>query len=613
MLKYHIRNVFNMRKHDAYNLNKISFLEKVLVNKQFIKTNGFKSNSTQQQQQQQLSHRFQSGTSRIKTSDLNITREREYNLFGQIPGIDCFDISNPDNRPVNSPGFSSEIWNTLIGNDSKAIPIGLSPITEKEIREADRSHIKRFGVDTSIPGYYFNSLIGNSTWRVSERFGFLSPKDRTFIKLDVDEQIRLSFRNTSASWPTFQKKNSEIAVNDTKSWLNKFYQYPNLKDLKFNPLWLNPNFISNRFQAKYNNSTRLIDTKIRQIFMQPHRILCVEIKYLHASLNLTKNLMLSTNYPIYAVGLCGSEISEQIKRFRNLLTNSIANSQVKRALYSLDYSKFDSSIPSFFIDWYFTWIKEGLPLTQREKEEFDLLRNYSKHTPVLYDNYLSFQRRGVNSGSLTTNNFDSFVNCSLFYALEFICTNSSLVNWVRKGKDIEKGLRKFCTIDDIQNFYSSGRRDFITMGDDGLCLLSNTELIVFQKLCKYIGMDVSTKHVCNTSTEDIFFLGRFWNENNEPFQSEEYMLSHCLYREKRYNKFSLGIDISEELEPIRIISICCSLSNGIGFIYKYFKDYDKLWNLLSKRTSIPLLKDVYPFEGIKEIDLSLIFDWRNLS
>lgn len=611
MIKHKIRSILYTRKKDAKILTYYNFIENTILSFKPLYYNSLikKLNGTIYSRKRQLRD---IADTRITTSVEDVAGSPRFYKDKKNPGFDCLESSVSNNRPIGAPGFSSEIWNSITGAHFGPIPSGLSPITEEEVRSSDRDCITRYSADTGTIGYYFASVVGNSTYRVAREFGFFVEKNRSCIVELIDDQLRLSRRNTSAGWPTFQKKNSMTASIDTEAWLKKFYTHSYSFSKNLNPLLFSPNFISNRFQAKYNSGTNLIDTKIRQIFIQPHRIYCVEIKYLYHTLERTITHMLNSTCPIYASGMRSVEVSEQIKRFRSLL-NDDHLSHGNKALYSLDYSKFDSSVPAYFIDFYFLWIKEGLPLEAKEHVEFDYLRFYSKHTPVMYDNKITFQRRGVNSGSLTTNSLDTFVNCSILFSLQFILSNSSLVEWICRGKDIEKGLLKFCNINDIQNFDAPPRKDIITMGDDSLCLFSITELTVLKKLCMHMGMNVDTKHVCYGSNDPIFFLGRFWDENNCPYQSDQYLLSHCLYREKFYKKKDIDIDISQELEPIRIISICCALSNGFDFMERYFYNYDKLWNIIKNRLHIPLLKDVFPFKGIQRIDINQIFDWKNMS
>jgi hypothetical protein len=602
MIKYLARQVLKARKNDAKSLkilaDKIENKEIIIKHQPYERIRTIDSGSLKDLT-------ITKGGRKVKSK-----QKPKSILPGKRPGFDSFEIARTDNRPSGSPSTSSEVWEAINRSNNPAIPKGVKEITQEEIRNSDLESIRKFRTNDNSVGYLTTSMFCNATKRTASSFGFIAERSDRFIERSITKQIELCTRSTSSGWPIFRKKNTDIAIQDTTRWLNNFSKYPIMSKILTNPLIFNPNFIGHRYQAKYNQETGYIDTKIRQIWMQPMRILCLEIKYFNKFIKQTIDIMLNSNCPIYASGLRNIEISNQVNRFRRMLVQSKIEHKNK-ALYSLDYSKFDATVHTMFVDMYFFHIRNSIKFKEREFKEFDLLRFYFKHSPFMYDKKIYFTRKGVNSGSFLTNNFDTFVNCSLMNAVQFIMCNSSLTNWITKGKDIEEGLRKYSNINDISNFNCPDRKDIITLGDDGLVLMTYLEIKVLKKVCEYIGMSVDIKNVCNTVDEPIFFLGRYWDKDGQPYQSEQYIISHCVYRERYYNKNELDIDISEELEPIRIISICAPLSNGVQFMYKYFKGYTKLWNFINSNKVFPLLKDVFPFEGKEYKFISEIYDWRN--
>jgi hypothetical protein len=269
--------------------------------------------------------------------------------------------------------------------------------------------------------------------------------------------------------------------------------------------------------------------------------------------------------------------------------------QLNRELFSLDYSKYDSTIPDFAVDLYFLTMEQHLNLNPVESSLYHLLRYYTKYGPIVHEKKLYFKRRGISSGSLLTNHFDSWWNLVLNYVAKSLYENNANLDDLRNGI-----INKY----DTKFYYDK----FIAVtGDDIIKYCTKLEVIYLQELCYGLGMTVEVFYSTNNPEEDIFFLGRFWNKYCEPIQTEDYFTAHICFRSTFYK--NLPIDISEELEPSRIISICAPYKNGFKYMMKTFSNYKPLIRLLMKREFI-YLKD-YPLET-KETFISTDFakNWK---
>jgi hypothetical protein len=366
--------------------------------------------------------------------------------------------------------------------------------------------------------------------------------DPNFVKpekikpLDPIQSVEIAVNDANAGFPTFKKKNNKHAINDAKFWLTNILNKPNIYSFLNNILLKNPKILLHRFQPKLNEE-KLV-SKIRQVWCEPFRIISLENYFfrniIDHSIDYNKNISQCST----SSGLRNVDISTKIiYRMRNNI-----GQQFNKELFSLDYSKYDASIPDFAIDLYFLTMEQHLNLNKVERSLFHLLRYYTKYGPILFNGKLYFKRKGISSGSLLTNHFDSWWNLVLNYSARSLYESNVDLNDVRIGK--------------FSNF--SINHTFNEMiavtGDDIIKYCTHLEVLYLQALCTYLGMKVEVEYSTNDPDDDIFFLGRFWNKNCEPIQTEEYFTAHICFRSTFYK--NIPIDISEELEPSRIISIC---------------------------------------------------------
>jgi hypothetical protein len=463
--------------------------------------------------------------------------------------------------------------------------------SRSETDESDKESIRKY---TTVcrrikrPDQY---LFWNSSNAASAHMALISENNDplTFNTLSVEECINKSKNNANAGYPTYLKKNNKRAINDARIWINKILYKPTIYNVYKNILLENPKILLHRFQPKLEGVKLL--TKVRQVWCESYRIILLENYFFR---NLIDNSIINNQKIAQcstSSGLRNVDISNKIiYRMRNYI-----GQQVNKELFSLDYSKYDSTIPDFAIDLYFLTLEKHINMTGSEKKLYHLLRYYTKFGPIIYKGQLYFKRKGISSGSLLTNHFDSWWNLVLNYAADELFINKIPLSDVRNGgyNLISKKIQY--------------NECIAVTGDDIIKYCTKLEIYYLQELCSYLGMNVEVNESTNDPDKDIFFLGRYWNKHCEPIQSESYFTAHICFRSTFYK--DIPIDISEDLEPSRIISICAPYKNGFNYMMKTFYNYEPLLNLLQQRKFI-YLKD-FPIETKNTfISTNYIKNWK---
>jgi hypothetical protein len=485
------------------------------------------------------------------------------------------------------------MYNIITSKNPKSLFKTSKIPSSDETKTSDYESIERYttcdrNVHRNLANLFWQaSQSANTNLGLSKGLNVLNPK---FKPLSVSQSVKSAINDSNAGSPTFKKKNTKVAINDATNWLNKVVSTPNVYSVFKNILLLNPKTLFHRFQLKLNGDT--LNVKIRQVWCESFRIIVLENYFFRQIIDTFIEYNRTAKVVTSSSGLRNVQISNFIVARLRLL---IGTSKI-RSLYSLDYSKYDASIPDFFIDLYFFSMLQFLDLNQGQTILFNLLRYYTKFGPIIYEGKLYFKRKGISSGSLLTNHFDSWLNFVLQYVSKRLSDLKVPFSDIRNGCVKAEGEIAF-------------RHDNAVTGDDAMMYTTEYEVLTLQELCKYLGMELSIKSKTNDPREPIFFLGRYWDYLAQPFQTEAYMSAHICFRTKFYKKNELDIDISDELAPSRILSICCPFSNGMQYIQKTFNSYEPLEKLLSKEKFI-YLKD-YPREEKNLLKSTVdIYNWR---
>lgn len=377
----------------------------------------------------------------------------------------------------------------------------------------------------------------------------LCSKSPTFQILSLNEAIGIVSKNSSSCFPLRSKKNSSDAI----SLVSKFYSaFREMSDPeKFRFIHSQPSYIFNRF------TTRLIKdkdgkltpkVKVRVVWGIPHFINVLECMYFKWFSDHFKDSLNG----FFTGNDTALEKSHKIGIVRNMAMNSGMD------IFCGDVSGFDQSV-SF--QWFriFLGVLEKIRVPANIKKMFSNLISYNIFTPFIDIDGNSRRSYGkVTSGSyLTTflNTFIMFIICSYtFFSIN--------------GRFPKVG-------------------EMLVQGDDFVMLVPHYE--DKSKLLKYVkdifvGFGLRLKILDQSISywyEDIEFLGYFWNIDNEPDQSDEWILAKLCYPERFAKVYG------DDRITIRIFSVLLNLRlPRMKSILHKLSNYDRnLRNFTSRMTS----------------------------
>lgn len=503
------------------------------------------------------------------------------------------------------PFIDNTLYNHIMGTNPKSIPQLPERPSMEDVEASDRSAIARYLNDCNrIPKSAIPAIVSAG---ISSLHALgIYDDDISYKPLEVKEAIKRSTGNNSSSgWPLFKRKNSSSASADTNIWLKRILDKPSLYTMFKNPLMQNPQYLAHRFQPMLDDMLEKLSYKIRQVWIVPQRIISLEYYFFGEMLDRYHTQNKNSNEPLTNSGLNLAEVSMRIiRKLRGYL-----NPYSDKCLYSIDYSKFDSTVPGFAIDLFYLLIEERLQLGPNEAKLYNLLRYYSKRSPVVFNMCLYVFERGVSSGSLNTHIIDSWWNLTTWYlSQDFISRNSD--------KEIEVMLKQaeyngifnsyFYRKNYVPRLYPK-RNDIAICGDDTLVYTRLLEIHIHERVCDFFGMKCNIDLKCCDPQANTFFIGKYWNSSCEPIQSERYITSHIIVRQKWYKPEELDFNIKLHLDVRRILSIACQFANGLQYLKKTFWTFDKFKRFLKERKGYTPLR-----EGRENnfIEFDHIFLWQ---
>lgn len=359
--------------------------------------------------------------------------------------------------------------------------------------------------------------------------------------------------------------------------------------------------ILHRFQISESENMGA-DVKIRQVWCTPMRIIALENMYFRNLLSRVSDFNSRVINPVYTSGFRNVEISElMVRRLRNRIGSS-----KNCALFSMDYSKYDRTIPDFAIDLFFSVCRHEMSLNENEFKMLNLLRYYIKYSPIIYKSELFFKRRGISSGSLLTNLFDSFWNLTIWELSYSIFESGYYEQFMNNPNDLMT-----TSLSDNLKIGNSRRDNICVCGDDVIIYCEPEVVHICIELCKLFDMNIEVKMSTNHPDKDIFFLGRYWDNNSAPFQTEFYIVLHAIFRTRFYKKENLpNIDISSQLTANRLISICCQFKNGYNILIKLFGTHPQIIDFFSNRRRFYKLGD-WRSDDLEFKKFDEIYSWKN--
>jgi hypothetical protein len=502
------------------------------------------------------------------------------------------------------PGVNVDLWSRIFSNSGGSLPRPINKLGGDEISSKDRDAVKSY--TTPSRGIRKCCLALFVACATSAAIGigcFEGAKKRPYSIQPVERSVNQLSKSTSAGTDTMGKKNDPKVQRRTIAQIKDLFKNPTLRkavglnalsfyDYIGSRIYGLPETIFHRFQGVYNELTDVCDVKSRLVWCVPYVIVALENMFFGPILNSVKETMLRENECIYPIGLLNSEIGENCVgtlRDKYRLIGSKSNHKI----YSLDFSKFDQSIPQFVKDIFFSIFSSVIDFNSLPNSShiYNYLRVYVKYTPFIYKDEILFKQKGISSGLFITNLFDTIWNLTLHIFTNVVerlypHLKDAIINkeipfdklFVEKNEDYIRSIE--------QNGYIPFVR---VMGDDSIVLCTPETLHLFTAICRVLGMSVTVKHVCEHPDSPIFFLGRYWDKFNLPFQTDKYIALHIVFT-RWYEKKDLPFDL-RDLHLNRMLSICLPLKGGKEFLDKYLFDYEPYRLFLNSNKGFTYMKD----------------------
>uniref|UniRef100_A0A2V0R912 RdRp n=1 Tax=viral metagenome TaxID=1070528 RepID=A0A2V0R912_9ZZZZ len=414
--------------------------------------------------------------------------------------------------------------------------------TPEEVRKRDVDQIAAYQVDfDALPNINFNYFLIAS---ISAYKSLGLDRQDVFYLTSVEQSAASYVKSTSAGYPTFRKKGSDAAIKDATSFTNSFISSPSLsKIMKGCPCAVFHRYQYNIPVSETPKSTAPVYNKeviqdglsnivkkSRQVWGESFRYLTLTAVYFRSFVDETTIWNRQQEVPTTTYGLTKSEISERIiRRLRS----------TKRDIISVDFSKFDSTVPRIFHIMFY-----ALHLAHHSymlcPKIISLITVHSIRTPFCYgSSELNFHKRGIASGELLTSLFGSFVNKTIINLAYLEVTN---------GKQ-------------------TAESDAVSLGDDLTYLSGIVSLNHFRSLCTRLGMNVDLESCYTCHFDEPFpFLGYIWDRENRPTQLVQWYIAHFVIPSGFIRNRALPIKL---LQTYRAISIAMQLYHGMDI-------YDKL-------------------------------------
>lgn len=491
------------------------------------------------------------------------------------------------------------LWTRISRNSGGTLPKEIEFCDSESIINSDRESISNYLTPSRSIRKCSLTVFSECSKRSGTSIGlFEGCKSNPYRCQPIGLSVESLSKNTHAGTDTMGKKNSLSVQKRVKNQVRDIFRNPTSRKIySLNPSVLRegtaldymfslPEIIFHRFQAVYEPLIDSCIEKSRVVWCVPYTIVVLEKIFFGSAIDSVVRKMSTTNSVIYPLGLTNYQIGQ--RSVRSLREDFYMAFNDNQKIYSLDFKKFDSSIPMWAKDLFFATMKDTLELTPKEEMVYDFLRIYVKYTPFLYDGKINIKQKGISSGLLITNLFDTWWNLTIHHFVDCIINE-----YPEKIDEILSDDVFFDTLfmDKSKILCNKlfSEPQVRVMGDDSIILCDEFKLTLHKKICFLLGMSVTIKHVTHKPTEDIFFLGRFWNIDNRPHQSEEHISLRIVYT-RWYDDKSLPFDL-KDLHLYRILSICLPFYNGKEFLDKYLYDYQPYIDFVKSKKGFIYIKD----------------------
>lgn len=408
-------------------------------------------------------------------------------------------------------------------------------LTVDDVKEADANEIdvycrtKNFSDDLDWSRFYDT---------VYHLYNVLDMDNFQYYKIeDVQQSFDNLPKDSSSGFPYYLKKGDTKSVKYSLKCINIFKKLF-YADQRFEYLFKHPTTVFHRYSSKIKSSGSNYyrnNVKVRQIFGVPQFICCLEYLYFYSFvLNFVQKL--ENVYVLYDTRV---DTSNRISSLRDYCENN------NKIILCGDIKSCDKSVSAIFHKIFFSFIVKNVK-SESDRKSIMAIGKYLTYTPIL--SCLKTKRvsdGSTVSGAWTTSIFTTFT--------VFIAINYSFYM--------------------LYNRFPSPE-EFLIQGDDFLIAIDNhDDFFSFKKSMKDLNLTIR-EDSCKMSNfnDEIEFLGFFWNLNNEPDQTDLWIISKILFPSK-FIKFP-GADriISRYLTLLFQLSRFLSLYNRFLAFDYYLKE-----------------------------------------
>jgi len=393
--------------------------------------------------------------------------------------------------------------------------------TIDEVRQQDRILIDKFSTSNFDFSKLNLDLLIKASIKATQELGIC---DKKHVPISVKESAESFPNNTSSGFPIFKRKDNFTSREDAISWTKKQLEKGNLKEFLSQPTAVFHRF---QYKAKIIGEKTELSKKIRPVWGVSYRILTFEGMFFRSIVDSVTESQLRLSNPISPTGRTKKQISDSV--IKNLRT-------YKSNIVSVDYSLFDSYVPSFMWSLFYSNVEQCIEFRGYNSNSLDNLMVFHCFTPYCWNStILKFQRRGVPSGCLITNLFDTWVNR--------VIINYAFLEY-NKNSEVYPNSRACC------------------LGDDLIFVEQDITYSHFLNVTKRFGMVLQIeKSSIYKYNEPLTFIGYNWDIEDRPTQSIEWYIAHLCMPSRFFRNYPFPVSV---LQTYRGISICMSLFGGMN-------------------------------------------------
>jgi len=384
--------------------------------------------------------------------------------------------------------------------------------------------------------------------RVKEWLGLADQNFKLLKPVSLQEALPSMNLTTSSGFPLYTKKSKviEYVLADAKT---AFEQVNYLRPGSIPGFLKLPCTIATRIQIRKSG------IKIRLIYVYPAAVTLIEQTFVTPLLQHFMAIP-KTRCP-YAIG---NNLSDLVLFYNN--------AQRHKYVLSLDFSRYDLTVPTELIVASFSIIKSMFALNHFQAQIFDFIGNYFISCPILgfidEKPSLFYKKRGIPSGSSFTN---------------VIGTIANLLIW---------------SIYEIESGMHSDPSYIKTLGDDIIIATSRQysliEISAFIKEKFGMELNVEKSEFFNRG-EKVYFLGAYFDGNGR------YIDRELTYLQMSITPGTEFVPIEDEMYRLwsKLSSICYKHTDGYIL-------FDEIWSKIEQHTGVGFYSDTFddlypPFSG----------------